>query len=156
MRVVQALDAGPMLADARRPIGADETSEEVERDLARLGAALLVATLDDLAAGRVAGTPQDDSQATYAHKLQKDEGRIDWRWPAERLHNLIRGLHPWPHAFTFLDGRRFIVRRSRWSEESSPEAAGHGRGSGRRSSRAWPPAPAFSKSPRSSPKASGR
>ena len=113
-----------MLADARRPIAADETSEEVERDLARLGAALLVATLDDLAAGRIQERPQDDSQATYAHKLQKEEGLIDWRWPAERLHNLIRGLHPWPHAFTFLGSRRFIVRRSRWSPEASPEAAG--------------------------------
>lgn len=124
MRVVQALDAGPMLANAHRPIAADETSDEVERDLARLGAALLVATLDKLAAGRVQEIPQDASQATYAPKLQKDEGRIDWRWPAERLHNLIRGLHPWPHAFTFLGSRRFIVRRSRWSQESSPEAAG--------------------------------
>jgi methionyl-tRNA formyltransferase len=124
MRVVQELDAGPMLADAYRPIAADETSDEVERDLARVGAALLVATLDDMAAGRARERPQDDSQATYALKLQKEDGRIDWRWPAERLHNLIRGLHPWPHAFTFLGGRRFIVRRSRWSPESSPEAAG--------------------------------
>jgi methionyl-tRNA formyltransferase len=64
MRVVQALDAGPMLADARRPIGVDETSDEVERDLARLGAALLVTTLDDLSAGRVRERSQDDSQAT--------------------------------------------------------------------------------------------
>lgn len=124
MRVVKALDAGPMLADARRPIAADETSGEVERDLARVGAALLIATLDEWAAGRLRETPQDDSQATYAHKLQKDEGRIDWRWPAERLHNLIRGLHPWPHAFTFLGSRRFIVRRSRWSLEPASEAAG--------------------------------
>jgi methionyl-tRNA formyltransferase len=124
MRVVQALDAGPMLADAHRPIGADETSDEVERDLARLGAGLLVSTLDDVATGRVQARPQDDSQATYAHKLQKDEGRIDWTWPAERLHNLIRGLHPWPHAFSFLGSRRFIVLRSHWSEESSPDAPG--------------------------------
>ncbi|MSO46329.1 MAG: methionyl-tRNA formyltransferase [Acidobacteria bacterium] len=124
MRVVQALDAGPMLADARRPIAPDETSDEVERDLARLGAALLIATLDDLAAGQVPEMPQDDSQATYAPKLQKEEGLIDWRWTAERLHNLIRGLHPWPHAFTFLGTRRFIVRRSRWSAEPSPEAVG--------------------------------
>jgi methionyl-tRNA formyltransferase len=122
MRVVQALDSGPMLANAHRPIAPDETSEEVERDLARLGAALLVATLDDLTAGRAQETPQDDSQATYAPKLQKDEGLIDWRWPAERLHNLIRGLHPWPHAFTFLGSRRFIVLQSRWSQEPSPDA----------------------------------
>ena len=124
MRVVQALDSGPILAKAHRPIATDETSDEVERDLARLGAALLVATLDDLAAGHVQERPQDDSQATYAHKLQKEEGLIDWQWPAERLHNLIRGLHPWPHAFTFLGRRRFIVRRSRWFPAASPEAAG--------------------------------
>ena len=124
MRVGQALDAGAMLAHAPRPIAADETSAEVERDLARLGATLLVATLDDLAAGRAREVPQDDSLATYAHKLQKDEGLIDWRWPAERLHNLVRGLHPWPHAFTFLNGRRLIVRRSRWSPVSAAEAVG--------------------------------
>ena len=124
MRIVQALDAGPMLANARRPIAAEETSEDVERDLARLGAALLVGTLDGLAADRGLETPQDDRQATYAHKLRKEEGLIDWRWTAERLHNLIRGLHPWPHAFTFLGTHRIIVRRSRWSAESSPEAAG--------------------------------
>jgi methionyl-tRNA formyltransferase len=124
MRVVAALDAGPMLAHAPRPIADDDTSDEVEHDLARLGAALLIATLDDLAGGRGQEQPQDESQATYAPKLHKDEGRIDWQWPSERLHNLIRGLHPWPHAFTFLDNRRFILRRSRWFAESSPAAAG--------------------------------
>jgi methionyl-tRNA formyltransferase len=124
MRVVRALDAGPMLAHAHRPIAAEETSDEVERDLARLGAALLVVTLDDLAAGHLQERPQDDSLATYAHKLRKDEGLVDWRLTAEHLHNLIRGLHPWPHAFTFLGTRRFILRKSRWSAAPSPEAAG--------------------------------
>jgi methionyl-tRNA formyltransferase len=124
MRVVKALDAGPMLAHAHRPIASEETSDEVEHDLARLGAALLVVTLDDLAAGQLQERRQDDSLATYAHKLRKDEGLIDWGWTAERLHNLIRGLHPWPHAFTFLGAHRLIVRRSRWSAEPSPEAAG--------------------------------
>jgi methionyl-tRNA formyltransferase len=124
MRVVQALDAGPMLATARRPIGPDDTSEEVERDLARLGAPLLVETLDRMAVGHVHEEPQDDGQATYAHKLQKEEGSIDWRLPADSLHNLIRGLHPWPHAFTFLGGRRFIVRRSHCLAASSPDAPG--------------------------------
>ena len=88
MRVVKALDAGPMLAAVRRPIGPDETSEEVERDLARLGAELLVSTADDLAAGRSHETPQDESAATYAHRLTKDDGVIDWSWPADRVHDL--------------------------------------------------------------------
>ncbi|HEV8347175.1 MAG TPA: methionyl-tRNA formyltransferase [Vicinamibacterales bacterium] len=112
MRVVKALDAGPMLATARCPIGPEETSEDVERDLARIGAALLVASMDELALGRATETPQDEAAATYAPRLTKDDGAIDWKWPADRIHNLIRGLHPWPHAYTFLRGARLIVRSS--------------------------------------------
>jgi methionyl-tRNA formyltransferase len=112
MRVVKALDAGPMLTKVVRAIGPDETSEEVERDLARLGAACLVSAIDALAAGEAVETPQDDRDATYAPRLTKDDGAIDWRASAERVHDLIRGLHPWPHAFTFLNGARFIVLRS--------------------------------------------
>jgi methionyl-tRNA formyltransferase len=120
MRVVKALDAGPMLAAVRRPIGGDETSDEVERDLALRGAALLVDTLDRLATGELTATPQLESEATYARKLTKEDGRIDWSWPAERIHNLIRGLHPWPHAFSVCDGRRLILRRSRVGATALP------------------------------------
>jgi len=112
MRVVKALDAGPMLASARRAIGPEETSEEVERDLARQGAALLVSTTDALAQGIANETPQDESQATYAPRLTKDEGVLDWSQPANRLHDRIRGLHPWPLAYAFLNQRRIILRRS--------------------------------------------
>src|SRR5205807_3432328 len=90
MRMVKALDAGPMLAVARRPIGPEETSEDVERDLAVTGAGLLVSTISGLADGRGREIPQDDAAATYAPRLTKDDGRIDWTWPAERIHNLIR------------------------------------------------------------------
>jgi methionyl-tRNA formyltransferase len=112
MRMVKALDAGPMLATARRPIGPDETSESIERDLARLGASLLVSTIGDIVEGRIVEQPQDDSLATYAPRLTKDEGVIDWALPAQNLHNLIRGLHPWPHAVTFHRNRRLILHRS--------------------------------------------
>jgi methionyl-tRNA formyltransferase len=118
MRVVQALDAGPMLAAARRPIGADDTSVEVERDLARIGAALLVDIVDRLAAGTARETAQDDALATYAHRLTKEDGLIDWSRAARDLHNQVRGLHPWPHAQTFLNGQRLIVLRSRLSSEA--------------------------------------
>ena len=119
MRVVRALDAGPMLATVARPIGVNETSDDVEHDLARLGAALLVKTLDKLALGDVTETPQIESQATYAHKLTKEDGLVDWSSPAERIHDLIRGLHPWPHAFTFLGSRRFILRQSQWTDKQT-------------------------------------
>jgi methionyl-tRNA formyltransferase len=124
MRVVKALDAGPMLATARRPIGADETSDDVERDLARLGAGLLVTVVDQLANGSVAETPQDDAAATYAHRLTKEDSRFEWEWPARRIHNLIRGLHPWPHAETFLHGRRLILLRSAVVDQPTDVAAG--------------------------------
>jgi len=112
MRVVKALDAGPVLAASRRPVGRNETSEEVQADLASIGAALLTLTLDRVAAGDVRETPQDDSAATYAHRITKADGLIDWTWPADRIHNLVRGLHPWPHAYTYLNGARLIILRS--------------------------------------------
>jgi methionyl-tRNA formyltransferase len=113
MKMVKALDAGPMLAVARHPIGPDETTEEVERALGQIGAALLVATVDALAAGPVPEAPQDDAAATYAPRITKDDGIVDWTQPAARIHDLIRGLYPWPHASTFYRGRRLILLRSR-------------------------------------------
>ena len=112
MRVVKALDAGPMLALARRTIDPDDTSDAVEQDLARIGAALLVRSVDDLTAGTAVDTPQDDAAATYAHRLTKDDSRIDWSESAAAIHNRIRGLHPWPHAAAFINGRRVILLRS--------------------------------------------
>ncbi len=112
MRIVKALDAGPMLATVRVPIGPDDQSDEVERHLARLGAGLLVSTVDALAGGHVIAVAQDSTQATYARRLTKEEGLVDWMQSAGRVHNLIRGLHPWPLAFSFLNGKRLILRRS--------------------------------------------
>jgi methionyl-tRNA formyltransferase len=112
MRVVEALDAGGMLAKATRPIGPDETSDVVEQDLAELGAALLLTVVDQIAAGTAHEEPQDDMLATYAAKLTKEEGRIDWTLPASYVHNRVRGLYPWPHAYTYLDGARLIVLKT--------------------------------------------
>jgi methionyl-tRNA formyltransferase len=112
MRVVRALDAGGMIATEHRSIGPDETSDEVERDLARLGARLLVAVVDQIARGNVQEQPQDERLATYAHRLTKADGVVDWSQPAGAIHNLIRGLHPWPHAYTWIGGQRVILHRS--------------------------------------------
>ena len=122
MRIVKALDAGPMLTRARRPIGPDETSDQVEQDLATIGAELLVAAVDELAAGRSNETPQQEAEASYAPRLTKEDGNVDWTWPAGRVHNLIRGLHPWPHAFTFLGTKRLILRRSHVVADQSSAA----------------------------------
>jgi methionyl-tRNA formyltransferase len=117
MRVVLALDAGAMLARVERPVGPNDTSDQVERDLASLGAAVLVQTLDRMAVGPVNEVPQDDSLANYAHRLTKEDGLVDWSRTADEIHNQIRGLHPWPHAYSYLDGQRLILWRSTWSDE---------------------------------------
>jgi len=112
MRVVRELDAGAMLATIHRPISPDETSVDVEHELARLGAGLLVSTVDAMSEGPVLETPQDEAASTYARRLIKEDGVVDWTQPAAVIHNQIRGLHPWPHAFSFLNGRRLILLRS--------------------------------------------
>lgn len=119
MGVVQALDAGPVFATVTRPIGPDDTSVEVERDLADLGAALLIDVIDAVASGTAAPTPQDESGATYAERLQKPEGQIDWARSARDIHNLVRGLQPWPMASSSLNGKRVIVVQSRVASEDT-------------------------------------
>ena len=124
MRVVKALDAGPMLSQVRLLIGADDTTTLVEAELAARGADLLLATLDEIEHERATETPQDDTLVTYAPKLIKVEGQVDWRRPAREVHNLVRGLWPWPHAYAFLADTRFILHRSRLSPRSTDAAAG--------------------------------
>jgi methionyl-tRNA formyltransferase len=116
MRVVKALDAGPMLAKATRPIDINETSDVVERDLAAMGASLLLQVIDDLAAGRATEIAQDDGAATYAPRLTKDEGLLDFSRPAVSVHNRVRGLRPWPTAYTFLNGRRLVLHQTRLAD----------------------------------------
>jgi methionyl-tRNA formyltransferase len=124
MRVVKALDAGAMLSRVAVPIADDDTTSTVEAVLAVRGAELLIAALDDIEAGRASDTPQDESLVTYAPKLTKAEGLVDWRRPARDIHNLVRGLWPWPHAYAYLDGTRFILHRSRLSSRAADAAPG--------------------------------
>ena len=126
MRVVKELDAGPMFATVTRPIGPDETSDVVEDALAGLGAELLIDVLDRLPGGTAHEEPQDDSQATYAPRLTKEEGLIDWSQSAWAIHNRVRGLYPWPHAYTYLNGARLIIRRTRvqLAGRKAPDLAG--------------------------------
>src|SRR5207253_2273138 len=83
---------------------------------------VLVSVVDALASGPVPETPQDENASTYAPRLVRDDGAIDWSRPALSLHNLIRGLHPWPHAFTYHVGRRLILLRSHVVDEPGPAA----------------------------------
>lgn len=124
MRVEQQLDAGAMLAKVARPIGPDDTSDVVERDLAQLGASLLVDVVEQIAAGTEQEELQDFMMCSYAARLTKDDGLIDWSLPAAYIHNRVRGLYPWPHAYTYLDSTRLILLKTRVEHEATDSAPG--------------------------------
>lgn len=113
MRVVTVLDAGAMLAVVKVPIGPDDRTDRVESALAAAGGALLVDTVDRLARGPIPEVPQDEAMVTYAPRLTKEEGLVHWSRPARAVHDQIRALHPWPHAYTFGPHGRLILHRSR-------------------------------------------
>lgn len=104
MRMEAGLDTGPMLLKVSTPIGADDTGGSLHDRLAGLGPQAVLAAIAGLAAGTLAGEVQDDSLATYAHKLNKDEARLDWTRPAVELERLIRAFNPWPICHSTLDG----------------------------------------------------
>jgi len=124
MRVVKELDAGAAFKAIKRVITPDDTSVEVERDLAEMGAGVLVEVLDAMAAGRATETPQDESLVTYAAKITKAEGAVDWGLPAERIHNLVRGLQPWPLVSGRIAGTRVLLHRTELTPAVSPDRPG--------------------------------
>ena len=113
MRIDAGLDTGDILLRWETPIGPDETALELSLRLAEAGADLLVETLAGLCAGTIQPRPQDNSLATYAPILKKQDGRIDWSNPAQQIHDLIRGFQPWPGAHTSFRGQSLHLWRSR-------------------------------------------
>jgi methionyl-tRNA formyltransferase len=113
MLIDEGLDTGPTLLSRATPIGPDETAADLEPRLARLGAELLLETVRGLEDGTVTPKPQDHSRATLAPLLKKEDGRIDWSFPAARVASRARGFHPWPGAFTLHAGRLVKALRVR-------------------------------------------
>ena len=113
MRIDAGLDTGDILLRWETPIGPNETAPELSVRLAAAGADLLVETLAGLCAGSIQPRPQQDSQATYAPILKRENGRIDWTNPAQQIHDLIRGFQPWPGAHTSFRGQSLHLWRSR-------------------------------------------
>ena len=107
MQMDEGLDTGDILHPGSLPIAEDDTAGTLAEKLAGLGGQLLIEALDRLREGTLVAVQQDDSQATLAPPLEKENGRIQWEMPAERISGLIRGLDPWPTAYTFLDGERY-------------------------------------------------
>lgn len=104
MLLDQGWDTGDILLQEEVDITPEDTAETLEKRLAKVGARLLVNTLDRLAKGTLESRSQDDSQATYAYKLTKEAGQISWDATTDEIINLIRGVTPWPGAFTFSRG----------------------------------------------------
>jgi methionyl-tRNA formyltransferase len=102
-------DTGDLLLTETVAIEADDTSATLHDRLAQKGASLLDETIAALSAGRLIPVPQDESQATYAPLLKKSDGHINWDMPAEGVANLVRGMNPWPGAFTFYEKRRLKI-----------------------------------------------
>jgi methionyl-tRNA formyltransferase len=105
MKLDPGLDTGPILMQRETEIGSEETAPELGKRIAELGAPRVMESLIKLDRGEIAPVPQDSTQATYAPILTKEHGRIDWSLTAGEIYNRIRGLTPWPGAFTTFRGR---------------------------------------------------
>ena len=102
MKMDAGLDTGPVLAARRTPILPTDDSQILHDRLAQLGAALLAETIPGFVAGRITPQPQPAEGSTYAAKIKKDDGKIDWHQPAKQIWNRLRAFTPWPGAFAFL------------------------------------------------------
>jgi methionyl-tRNA formyltransferase len=111
------LDTGDMLVKKTLAIGPEETAGELHDRLASLGRETMEETLQQLCAGTLQREVQDDEQSTYASMMKKEDGRIDWSRPAREVHDHVRGLDPWPGAYTTVNGELLKLA------ETSPEAA---------------------------------
>jgi methionyl-tRNA formyltransferase len=110
MRMEEGLDTGPVALAERVAIGPDANAGEIHDKLALIGAALMTRALAMLEHGGLAFTPQAEAGVTYAHKIDKAEAQIDWKKPAADVHNLVRGLAPFPAAFFEVDLGRGLER----------------------------------------------
>src|SRR6266566_3524622 len=121
MRIVEELDAGPILRQCATQIGESETAPELMKRLAETGADLLSETLKDIA--HIELKPQRDEDATFAPILKREDGRIDWTMDATAIERRVRGFQPWPNAHTTFNSRRLII----W--QAAPERAQQASGS---------------------------
>jgi methionyl-tRNA formyltransferase len=119
MRIDAGLDTGDMLLQAETAIGPDETAVELGPRLATMGAQLLVETLARI--DTIMPEKQDPAQATYAPLLKKEHGLVDWRLPADTIHNRARGFQPWPGAYTDFRGQKLHLWKTRPLASASGE-----------------------------------
>jgi len=115
MKMDAGLDTGGIITQEKTPIALSDTSETLHQRLAEMGAQLLVRTIPDFVSGRIQPRPQPVEGVSYAPKIKKEDGRLDWKKPARTLWNRVRGLIPWPGTFTYLEGSLLKI----WQAEVS-------------------------------------
>ena len=113
MQMDVGLDTGDMLLKKTTPIGRDEDASSLHDRLCGIGAEALAETIDLLVAGRLVPEKQDDALTTYAAMLKKEDGLIDWSGDATAIRNRIRGLTPWPGAYSYLNGKTLKIFTTR-------------------------------------------
>ena len=118
----EGLDTGDILAQRSIPIEKDDTGGSLFDKLATLGAELASETIEGISSGEISGVPQDESLATYARKIDKSMGLIDWSRDAAEISRMIRALNPWPSAYTYLDGKLLKIWRAHEGSGSSSES----------------------------------
>ena len=123
MLLDEGMDTGPMLLSRAIPIGSDENAGALGERLARLGGELLAATLDGLLNRELPPRPQDHGLATRARIIRKEDGRVDWREPAERIERKIRGFSPWPGMTASFRGNPVKLLRAEVDAGTNPNTA---------------------------------
>ncbi len=118
MKMDRGMDTGDILLMKTVPIEKEDTAQHLHDKLSEAGAALALETIEVLERGNLKFIPQNDAEATYASKLKKEDGWLNWEQEAEALVNRVRGLDPWPGAFGFLNGKRLRL----WRAETGPGA----------------------------------
>lgn len=113
LHVSKQMDAGDLILQEPYPIGDEDTAGSLEPKLAEFGAELMLRAIGQLEQGTAARVPQDEAHVTWARKLEKADGVMDWRKPAEVLRHQVRGFQPWPGSFTLVQGKRLKVLLAR-------------------------------------------
>lgn len=124
MQMDEGVDTGDILLVKKIPIGINDTTLEMFEKLSVLGAQVLIETIDLLEKGELKPIKQDDSKATHAGMLSKEEGLVDWSESAFSIHNKIRGLYSWPGAFTKLEGKTLKLQKAVLSDKKGNNIPG--------------------------------
>ena len=124
MRMDVGLDTGDMIAKRELRLAEDETGGSLFDKLADLGAKLCVETMDLIESGKASYTPQNGDVASHTTMISKELGDIDWKKPAVEIERLVRGLNPWPSAYTRLDGKTFKIWKAKVLDDSKEYAPG--------------------------------